>query len=180
MGTSTAFSALVGVAAPDSIDAPPAALDYARRLAQQDVPAALLIRAYRVGQARFLRHCIEELLHQSSGAHLEGLATLEMVETVSDYIDCVVEQVLTTYGLAAAMTGSTIAALCWRCGCASCCSTCRSTSTPRSGPSATASTSTTSAWWPGSTSPRRWTRSNASAGSSARSAGRWGTPRHRW
>jgi DNA-binding PucR family transcriptional regulator len=92
--------ALVGAAAADSIDAPPAAIDYARRLAQQDVPAALLIRAYRVGQARFLRHCIEELLHQSSDDHLEGLATLEMVETVSDYIDCVVEQVLTSYGLA--------------------------------------------------------------------------------
>src|SRR5689334_1388440 len=45
--------ALVGAAAPDSIAAPPAAIDYARRLAQQDVPAALLIRAYRVGQARF-------------------------------------------------------------------------------------------------------------------------------
>ena len=59
-------------------------------------PPALLIRAYRVGQARFLRHCIEELLRQSSGDHLEGLATLEMVETVSDYVDCVVEQVLTT------------------------------------------------------------------------------------
>ena len=91
---------LVDARAPDSIDAPLAAIDYARRLAQQDVPGALLIRAYRVGQARFLRHCIEELLRQSSGDHVEGLATLEMVETVSDYVDCVVEQVLTTYGLA--------------------------------------------------------------------------------
>ena len=86
--------------APESIEAPAAAVDYARRLAQQDVPAALLIRAYRVGQARFLRHCIEELLRQSSGDHLEGLATLEMIETVSDYVDRVVEQVLTTFGQA--------------------------------------------------------------------------------
>ncbi len=96
----SALRTLVDARAPDSIDAPLAAIDYARRLAQQDVPAALLIRAYRVGQARFLRHCIEELLRQSSGDHLEGLATLEMVETVSDYVDRVVEQVLTTYGLA--------------------------------------------------------------------------------
>ncbi len=96
----TALRTLIDARAPDSIDAPPAAIDYARRLAQQDVPGTLLIRAYRVGQARFLRHCIEELLRQSSGDHLEGLATLEMVETVSDYVDCVVEQVLTTYGLA--------------------------------------------------------------------------------
>ncbi len=96
----SALRTLIDAGAPDSFDAPLAAIDYARRLAQQDVPAALLIRAYRVGQARFLRHCIEALLLQSSGDHLEGLATLEMVETVSDYVDCVVEQVLTTYGLA--------------------------------------------------------------------------------
>ena len=96
----TAIRALVDLDKPASIVAPAAAVDYARRLAQQDVPATLLIRAYRVGQARFLRHCIEELLRQSPGEHLEGLATLEMIEVVSDYIDQVVEQVLTTYGQA--------------------------------------------------------------------------------
>ncbi len=83
-----------------SVAAPAAAIDYARRLAQQDVPATLLIRAYRVGQARFLHHCIEELLRQSPGDHLEGLATLEMSEIVSDYVDHVVEQVLTIYAQA--------------------------------------------------------------------------------
>ena len=96
----TAIRALVDVDEPASIAAPAAAVDYARRLAQQDVPASLLIRAYRVGQARFLRHCIEELLRQSPGDHLEGLATLEMIEIVSDYVDHVVEQVLTTYAQA--------------------------------------------------------------------------------
>jgi len=96
----TALRALIDAHTPDLIEAPPAAVDYARRLAQQDVPAVLLIRAYRVGQARFLRHCIEELLHESSGDHLEGLATLEMIETVSDYVDRVVEQVLTAFGQA--------------------------------------------------------------------------------
>ena len=82
------------------VEAPAAAVDYARRLAQQDVPATALVRAYRVGQARFLRHCIEELLRQSPGDHLEGLATLEMAESVSDYIDHVVEEVLTVYATA--------------------------------------------------------------------------------
>ena len=96
----TALRVLIGAHAPDSIDAPAAAVDYARRLAQQDVAPALLIRAYRVGQARFLRHCIEELLHQSSGDQVEGLATLQIVETVSDYVDCVVEQVLTSFSQA--------------------------------------------------------------------------------
>ena len=93
----TALRALLDAQAADSIEAPAAAVDYARRLAQQDVPPALLIRAYRVGQARFLRHCVEELLRQSTGDHLEGLATLEMIETNSDYVDRVVEQVLTTF-----------------------------------------------------------------------------------
>jgi DNA-binding PucR family transcriptional regulator len=96
----SALRTLVGAVPPDTIDAPAAAIDYARRLAQQDVPAALLIRAYRVGQARFLRHCVEELLRQSPGEHVEGLATLEILETVSDYVDRVVEQVLTAYARA--------------------------------------------------------------------------------
>jgi DNA-binding PucR family transcriptional regulator len=95
-----AIRAFVDLDQPASTAAPAAAVDYARRLAQQDVPAALLIRAYRVGQARFLQHCIEELLRQSPGDHLEGLATLEMNEIVSDYVDNVVEQVLNTYAQA--------------------------------------------------------------------------------
>jgi PucR C-terminal helix-turn-helix domain/GGDEF-like domain len=85
---------------PSAVEPPVAAVDYARTLAQQDVPATALIRAYRVGQARFLHLCIEELLRQSPGDHLEGLATLQMVESISDYVDSVVEQVLTTYALA--------------------------------------------------------------------------------
>jgi hypothetical protein len=83
-----------------TVAAPSAAVDYACRLAQQDVPATALIRAYRVGQARLLRHCIEELMRQSSGDHLEGLAALEMSESVSDHLDHVVEEVLTAYATA--------------------------------------------------------------------------------
>jgi hypothetical protein len=92
-----ALQIMTGAAAPEAVAAPAAAVDYARRLARYDVPATALIRAYRVGQARFLRHCIEELLRQSPGDHLEGLAALRMAETTADYIDNVVEQVLTIY-----------------------------------------------------------------------------------
>lgn len=94
----TMTRALADGQATDSIDAPAAAVDYARTLAQQDVPATLLIRAYRVGQARYLRRCMEELLSHTPGDHLEGLAALEMMENVSTYIDRVVEQVLTAFG----------------------------------------------------------------------------------
>lgn len=79
------------------VEAPTAALEYGRRLAQRDVPAAALIRAYRVGQARYLRRCIEELLSLTAGDHTEGLVTLQIVERVSEYIERVVEQVLTAY-----------------------------------------------------------------------------------
>ena len=79
------------------VEAPTAALEYARRLAQHDVPATALIRAYRVGQARFLHHCIDELLSQTHGDHVEGLSTHWMVEHVSESIDRVVGQVLAAY-----------------------------------------------------------------------------------
>ena len=79
------------------IEAPTAALEYARRLAQRGVPATDLVRAYRVGQARFLRHCIDELMRQAEGDHVEGRSTHWMVERVSDSIDRVVEQVVAAY-----------------------------------------------------------------------------------
>ena len=79
------------------VEAPTAALEYARRLAQRDIPAAALIRAYRVGQARFLRHCIDELLYQTPGDHVEGASTQWMVEHVSDTLDRLVEQVIAGY-----------------------------------------------------------------------------------
>jgi sugar diacid utilization regulator len=79
------------------IDAPAAAVEYARRLAQRDVPPTALIRAYRVGQTRFLRRCMENLLQHTSGDHVEGATTLRMVERTSDYVDEIVEQVIAAY-----------------------------------------------------------------------------------
>jgi DNA-binding PucR family transcriptional regulator len=79
------------------VEAPTAALEYARRLAQRDVPATALIRAYRVGQSRFLRHCIDELLSQTSVDHVEGTSTQWVVEHVSDTLDRMVEQVIAAY-----------------------------------------------------------------------------------
>jgi hypothetical protein len=79
------------------VEAPTAALEYARRLAQRGIPATALVRAYRVGQARFLRHCIDELLCQTPGDHVEGASTQWMVEHVSDTLDRVIEQVIAAY-----------------------------------------------------------------------------------
>lgn len=90
---------------PAGVGAPSAALEHARRLAQRGVSTFALIRAYRVGQARFLRRLIEDLVHH--GAHggdcadtSAGNATLEMVQRISDYIDRVVEELIVAYAQA--------------------------------------------------------------------------------
>src|SRR6266536_2077421 len=45
----------------DHVHAPAAAEEYARRLAQRGVPIAALLRAYRIGSARFQDWCLQEL-----------------------------------------------------------------------------------------------------------------------
>jgi DNA-binding PucR family transcriptional regulator len=77
--------------------APNAAVEYAQRLAQRDVPMSPLLRAYRLGQTRFQREFIAELLRQRQSDHIEGAAAQAMVERVSAYVDSVVEQVVDAY-----------------------------------------------------------------------------------
>jgi hypothetical protein len=69
----------------DNVDAPGAALEYSRRLglAQRDVAVVALIRAYRVGQTRFLRRCLEDVFQQLGSGQVEGAATLRIVEGVA-------------------------------------------------------------------------------------------------
>jgi len=81
----------------DSIEAPPAAIEYARRLAQRGVPAGALIRAYRVGHERLLQWCIDELARQGREVPLVVAAVRCMVELSFGYIDRVTEQVFTVY-----------------------------------------------------------------------------------
>jgi len=80
-----------------STAAPNAAIEFARNLAQRDVGMAVLLRAYRVGQAQFQQDFITELLRGRDGDHVEGRATLAMVQTISTYVDNVVEQLVETY-----------------------------------------------------------------------------------
>ena len=81
----------------DTIEAPPAAIEYARRLAQRGVPAGALIRAYRVGHERVLQWCLDELARQGREVPLVVAAARRMVELSSGYIDRVTEQVFTVY-----------------------------------------------------------------------------------
>jgi hypothetical protein len=79
------------------VDPPAAAVDYARRLAQRGVSTFVLVRAYRVGQWQFLRRLIQDLVAHSDDSSGEGLATLEMVDRVNEYVDQVIETLLVTY-----------------------------------------------------------------------------------
>ncbi|NBM15173.1 CdaR family transcriptional regulator [Streptomyces sp. GC420] len=79
------------------LEAPNAALAYARMLAQRDVPLSALIRAYRIGHSRFL---------DVAFAGLDGLPAQDRVPLVvglvrrsAEFIDQVCEQVGRTYEL---------------------------------------------------------------------------------
>lgn len=89
---------------PSGVDAPSAALEYTRRLAQRGVSTFALIRAYRLGQARFLRRVIEDLVRHGGGGDgqlsVEGKATLDVVDRVTIYIDTVLEQLIVEYAKA--------------------------------------------------------------------------------
>ncbi|MET7934154.1 helix-turn-helix domain-containing protein [Streptomyces sp. NPDC005322] len=78
-----------------TVDAPPSAISYARRLAQRDVPMSALLRAYRLGASRFLHLALGE------SARLPGQDTASLVIALVDisaaYIDRVSEQVARAY-----------------------------------------------------------------------------------
>jgi DNA-binding PucR family transcriptional regulator len=82
---------------PTIVEAPAAALAYARLLAQREVPIVALVRAYRIGQARFLHWCFEELMNEGAPDPAVGEATRRMMELSFTYIDRVSEQVIETY-----------------------------------------------------------------------------------
>ena len=78
-------------------DAPPAAIAYARRLAQRGVPVGDLLRAYRVGQGCFMQWCYQELAGQASDLPTALAAAMQLTESTFGYIDRVSEHVLTAY-----------------------------------------------------------------------------------
>jgi DNA-binding PucR family transcriptional regulator len=81
----------------DDVDAPAAAVEYAKRLAQRGVPIVALIRAYRIGHGRFLERCVEEIAARSPDAELAAAVTARLVDVSFRYIDRVSEQLIATY-----------------------------------------------------------------------------------
>src|SRR6266511_2696132 len=81
----------------DHVHAPAAAEEYARRLAQRGVPIAALLRAYRIGSARFQDWCLQELGRRTDNASVVSAAGLRIAEITALYIDQVSEEVVSAY-----------------------------------------------------------------------------------
>ncbi|BBY56302.1 helix-turn-helix domain-containing protein [Mycobacterium koreense] len=86
------------------LDAPAAALEYARRLAQRDISVNALVRGYRLGHRAALRAVIEAVRAPDLEGNTDaldpalGFAVYDLIEDVSfDYIDRVTEQVVAGY-----------------------------------------------------------------------------------
>lgn len=79
----------------DLLEAPTAALAYARVLAQRDVPLSALIRAYRIGHARFLDRAFTLL--DDLPADDQVPFVVELVRRSGQFIDQICEQVGRTY-----------------------------------------------------------------------------------
>jgi hypothetical protein len=82
---------------PRRVDAPTAAIEYARRLAQRGIPMVALVRAYRIGQARFLQWCFDELARGDGGDRVLADATQRLTELSFTYIDRISERVIVIY-----------------------------------------------------------------------------------
>ncbi len=81
-----------------AVQAPAAAMEYARRLAQRGTPLTALLRAYRVGHARFSDWVLKELARQTSDAELITATTLSMSRIVAGYVDQTSEEMVAAYG----------------------------------------------------------------------------------
>jgi PucR C-terminal helix-turn-helix domain/GGDEF-like domain len=80
-----------------AVQAPAAAAEYARRLAQRGTPLTALLRAYRVGHACFADWMLKELARQSEDAEMITGATLAMSKIVAGYIDQTSEEMVAAY-----------------------------------------------------------------------------------
>ncbi|NUS94933.1 MAG: hypothetical protein HOQ36_21400 [Nocardia sp.] len=76
---------------------PSAAIEYARRLAQRGISANALLRAYRIGQSRFLDWVYAEIEHEESDREVAFAAAQMLQATSFAYIDRVAERVVAEY-----------------------------------------------------------------------------------
>ncbi|MFD0502971.1 hypothetical protein ACFQ0G_08835 [Streptomyces chiangmaiensis] len=83
----------------EDLEGPTAASEYARRLAQRDVPLSMLIRAYRVGHWRFLQWCLDEADRRDADDRLSAAVNRRMLRVSFGYIDRITERVVEVHQL---------------------------------------------------------------------------------
>ena len=80
-----------------AVQAPAAALEYARRRAQRGTPLTALLRAYRLGHACFSDWFLKELAQHADTAPMITAATLSMSKIVAGYVDQTSEEIVAAY-----------------------------------------------------------------------------------
>ena len=79
------------------MQAPAAAVEHARRLAQRGIALTLLLRAYRIGHLRFSAWVLEELARLSGDAEEMSATTLDLTQVIASYIDLTSEEIVVAY-----------------------------------------------------------------------------------
>ncbi|TWG91540.1 PucR-like helix-turn-helix protein [Nocardioides sp. J9] len=82
---------------PEDIQPPAPAVEYARRLAQREVPLGALLRAYRLGQRQFIDWANDQLTRLEDDADLAYAASRELTTFGFEYIDRVSEALVEVY-----------------------------------------------------------------------------------
>ncbi len=82
---------------PQTVRAPAAAVDYARRLAQHGVPIAALLRTYRLGQAAFQQAVLGEIARADLDSATVAAAAEELSTVAFAYVDRISEEVVAAY-----------------------------------------------------------------------------------
>ncbi|MFE4824152.1 PucR family transcriptional regulator [Streptomyces sp. NPDC056704] len=81
----------------DNVEGPAAYFEYARRLAQRDIPLSVMTRAHRFGHLRFLEWCLDELDRQGADYELFTATHRRMLQLSFGYSDRVAEPATLVY-----------------------------------------------------------------------------------
>jgi DNA-binding PucR family transcriptional regulator len=81
----------------DEVSTPPAAEEYARRLAQRGISSLALVRAYRLGQQLLLAWSFEEIARQEEDSQVAYAAAEAITDLTFNYVDSISEQVVHEY-----------------------------------------------------------------------------------
>jgi hypothetical protein len=93
----TVFDAMRNGTPLAEIEPPTVALEYARRLAQRDVPAHVLVRAYRIGHQTVFKIMLTEIRRSGLDAQSALDVTDRMTAETFEFIDWISQRVIATY-----------------------------------------------------------------------------------